>query len=63
MTSIDDKYPGLAQKQRAKMIFNSAIVILIGSFAGFAWLIALGDYLQLWPLPPIELSVPDQKEL
>lgn len=63
MTSIDDKYPGLTKKQRAKMIFNSAIVILIGSFAGFAWLIALGDYLQLWPLPPIELSVPDQKEL
>lgn len=63
MTVTDSKYPGLSTKQRATMIFHSAIVILIGSFAGFAWLIALAGYLQLWPLPPIELSVPDQKEL
>ena len=45
------------------MIFHAGIVILIGSFAGFAWIIALGEYLQLWPLPPIEISVPDEKEL
>ena len=56
-------YPGLSKKQRAKMIFHSSIVILIGSFAGFAWLIALAGYLQLWPLPAMEIPVPDQKEL
>ncbi len=60
---MDHQYPGLCQKQRAKMIFHSGLVILIGSFAGFAWLIALGGYLQLWPLPPMEIPVPDQKEL
>ena len=58
-----EKYPGLSTKQRATMIFHAAVVIFIGSFAGFAWLIALAGYLELWPLPPIELSVPDQKEL
>lgn len=57
------QYPGLSKKQRATMIFHSSIVILIGSFAGFAWLISLGGYLELWPLPPMEISVPDQKEL
>ncbi len=56
-------YPGLTNKQRATMSFHSFVVILIGSTAGFAWLIALGGYLHLWPLPPIEISVPDQKEL
>jgi len=63
MSNNDQKYLGVSNQQRAKMIFHSAIVILIGSFAGFAWLIALGGYLQLWPLPPIEISLPDQKEL
>jgi len=58
-----EKYPGLSTKQRATMIFHSSIVILIGSFAGFAWLIAIGGYLELWPLPPMEIPVPDQKEL
>jgi len=57
------KYPGLTKKQRATMSFHAMLVILIGSFAGFAWIIALGGYLELWPLPPIEISVPDQKEL
>jgi len=56
-------YPGLTKKQRATMSFHAFIVILIGSTAGFAWLISLGGYLELWPLPPIEISVPDQKEL
>ena len=43
------------------MVFHSSIVILIGSFAGFAWLIALAGYLQLWPLPPMEIPVPEPK--
>lgn len=63
MSNNDARFPGLSNKQRASMIFHAGIVILIGSFAGFAWIIALGEYLQLWPLPPIEISVPDEKEL
>ena len=57
------KYPGLTKKQRATMSFHAFIVILIGSTAGFAWLISLAGVLQLWPLPPMEIPVPDQKEL
>ena len=56
-------YPGLTKKQRATMSFHAFMVILIGSTAGFAWLISLAGYLQLWPLPPMEIPVPDQKEL
>ncbi len=59
----DISYPGLSQKQRATMTFHAFIVIFIGATAGFAWLISLAGYLQLWPLPPIDISVPDQKEL
>lgn len=57
------QFPGLTKKQRATMSFHAFVVILIGSTAGFAWLISLAGYLQLWPLPPMEISVPDQKEL
>ncbi len=57
------KYPGLTKKQRATMSFHAFVVILIGSTAGFAWLISLAGYLHIWPLPPMEISVPDQKEL
>ena len=59
---ISEKYPGLTKKQKATMSFHAFLVIIIGSTAGFAWLISLADYLQLWPLPPMEISVPDEKE-
>ena len=57
------KYPGLTQKQRATMSFHAFLVIIIGSTAGFAWLISIGGTLELWPLPAMEIAVPDQKEL
>ena len=61
---VDNKtYPGLTKNQRATMSFHAFVVILIGSTAGFAWLISLAGYIQLWPLPPIDIPVPDQKEL
>ena len=57
-------YPGLSTKQRATMTFHGTLVIIMGSLAGFAWLIALAGYLQLWPLPAFDfITVPDQKEL
>ena len=59
-----EKYPGLSTKQRATMTFHGTLVIIMGSLAGFAWLIALAGYLQLWPLPAFDfITVPDQKEL
>lgn len=63
MSSTDLRFSGLSNQQRAKLTFHAGLVILVGSFAGFAWLISLGGYLELWPLPVIELSVPDEKEL
>lgn len=53
----------MTQKQRAGLVFHGLIVIFLGLIGGMGWVIVLGDYLQLWPLPPIELSLPDQKEL
>lgn len=61
--SIKENYPGLSKKQRATMTFSGFLVILMGSMAGFAWILAIGENLELWPLPPIELAVPDEKEL
>lgn len=56
------KYPGLSKKQRATMSFHAFLVIIIGATAGFAWLISLAGYLQFWPLPPMDISVPDERE-
>ena len=55
-------YPGLTKKQRATMSFHSILVITIGATAGFAWLISLAGYLQFWPLPAMDISVPDERE-
>lgn len=56
------KYPGLTKKQRATMSFHALLVIIIGATAGFAWLISIAGYLQFWPLPAMDISVPDQRE-
>ena len=53
----------LSVRQRAGLALHSFIIILIGFFGGMAWLLVLGDYLQFWPLPPIEFSLPETKEL
>lgn len=53
----------MTPKQRSGLVFHGLIVIFLGFIGGMGWVIVLGDYLQLWPLPPIELSLPDQKEL
>ena len=56
------KYPGLSKKQRATMGFHAMLVIIIGATAGFAWLISLAGYLQFWPLPALDITVPDERE-
>lgn len=53
----------LSNHQRAKLIFHSFIVIGIGLIGGMAWVIALAGHLELWPIPPIELDLPETKEL
>ena len=53
----------LSAQQRTKLIFHSFICIGIGLIGGMAWVIALAGYLQLWPMPPIELDLPQTKEL
>ncbi len=54
---------GLSQRQRAGIALHGFIIILMGFLGGMAWLVVLGDYLQFWPLPPVELSLPETKEL
>ena len=56
------KYPGLTKKQRATMSFHGMLVIIIGATAGFAWLISIAGYLQFWPLPALDFTVPDERE-
>lgn len=53
----------LSQQQRAGLVFHGLLVIMLGFFGGMAWIIVLGEYLQFWPLPGIELDLPDNKEL
>jgi len=53
----------LTTKQRAGIVFHGLLVMLFGFFGGMAWLLVLGEYLQFWPLPPIEMSLPENKEL
>ncbi len=56
-------YPGLSKRQKAVISINGFLVIVIGSVAGFAWLVSLAGYLELFPLPPIDLAIPETKEL
>lgn len=52
----------LSIQQRKKIVFHSFICIGIGLVGGMAWVIVLGGYLELWPIPPIELDLPESKE-
>ncbi len=53
----------LSKHQRARLIFHSLICFTIGLVGGLAWVLVLGGKLQLWPLPPLEFSLPETKEL
>jgi len=52
----------LSKEQRTKMVFHSFICIGVGLLGGMAWVIVLGGYLELWPIPPIEFDLPASKE-
>lgn len=53
----------LSDIQRSSMVFHSFVCIGIGLVGGLAWVMALAGYLELWPIPPIDLDIPETKEL
>lgn len=55
---------GFSSRIGAKLLIHCFIVMFLGFFGGFVWLIALADnVLHILPLPRFEIIVPDQKEL
>jgi len=53
----------LSKRQKAILLLHGFITIIIGFLGGFVWLIALAGYLELWPFPRLDFSIPDTKEL
>ena len=62
-SEIQNMKTSLSDGQRSTVVLHAFVVILVGFFGGMGWIVVLGDYLQLWPLPPIEMSLPETKEL
>tara|TARA_B100000497_G_C7695081_1_gene424203 strand:- start:522 stop:1022 length:501 start_codon:yes stop_codon:yes gene_type:complete len=62
-STIETLTSSLSQRQKSTLLIHGFITILIGFFGGFAWLISMAGYLELWPLPPLDLTVPATKEL
>ena len=54
---------GLTEIQKNKIVLHSFICIGIGLVGGMAWVMVLAGSLELWPIPPIDLSLPETKEL
>ena len=50
-------------RERSNLVMHAFIIIMIGFFGGFAWLLNLAGAIELWPLPPLDLSVPETKDL
>lgn len=53
----------LSKRQRALLLIHGFVTITFGFFGGMAWVVALGGYLELWPLPAFDISLPATKEL
>lgn len=53
----------LSKRQKSILLLHGFITIIIGFMGGFVWLISMAGYLEIWPLPPIDFSIPDTKEL
>lgn len=55
---------GFAHHISGKLLVHCFIMMFLGFFGGFAWLIALADNVfHILPMPRMEIPVPDQKEL
>lgn len=50
-------------KQKSNLVMHAFIIILIGFFGGFAWLLNIAGAIELWPLPPLDFSVPETRDL
>lgn len=63
-TWINDEKGGFARPVAGKLLTHCFIAMFLGFVGGFVWLIALADNVfHILPLPRMEISVPDQKEL
>jgi hypothetical protein len=55
---------GFSRTVAGKLLAHCFIAMFFGFVGGFVWLIALADNVfHILPLPRLEISVPDQKEL
>lgn len=55
---------GFSNRISGRLLVHCFIMMFMGFFGGFAWLIALADNVfHILPLPRFEIAVPDQKEL
>ena len=61
--TFENQIFSLSQRQKSILLMHGFITIIIGFFGGFAWLISMAGYLELWPLPALDLTVPATKEL
>lgn len=61
---VDEKTGGFSRSIGGKLLAHCFIAMFLGFIGGFVWLIALADNVfHILPLPRMEISVPDQKEL
>jgi len=61
---LDKKTGGFSRSIGGKLLAHCFIAMFLGFIGGFVWLIALADNVfHILPLPRMEISVPDQKEL
>ncbi len=53
----------LTKNHKHKIVLHSFICVGIGLIGGLGWVMVLAGSLELWPIPPIDLSLPMTKEL
>lgn len=55
---------GFTDQVNGKLLVHCFVMMFLGFFGGFAWLISLADNVfHILPMPRMEIPVPDQKEL
>ena len=60
---MTEQETGLTKNQKHKIVLHSFICVGIGLIGGLGWVMVLAGSLELWPIPPIDLSLPETKEL
>lgn len=55
---------GFSNRISGKILVHCFVMMFLGFFGGFAWLISLADNVfHILPMPRMEINIPDQKEL